>query len=244
MNINPLNNLMFFHVPKNAGKSILKAFELKKVKEINRSTVCGLSIEFVMENIDGDSQTKTWLKSLTKFAIIRNPYDRLVSLYHFRKKENDLYNLFVGANPNGGDKTSPDGKNLSFKEWVMDSRSRGLGLLWDKDPFIGINKERQVLLYDNDKPSYDASLEWINQIHFITDRNGKLMIDDVLRFENLDEEIKNFCKKYNLNEVVLPKKNSSLRKKHYVDYYDDELIEFATRLFEDDLEYFNYKFGE
>ena len=44
--------------------------------------------------------------------------------------------------------------------------------------------------------------------------------------------------------MVLPKKNSSLRKKHYVDYYDDELIEFATRLFEDDLEYFNYKFGE
>ena len=61
---------MFFHVPKNAGKSILKAFELKKVKEINRSTVCGLSIEFVMENIDGDSQTKTWLKSLTKFFVL------------------------------------------------------------------------------------------------------------------------------------------------------------------------------
>ena len=26
--------------------------------------------------------------------------------------------------------------------------------------------------------------------------------------------------------------------------YDDELIEFATRLFEDDLEHFNYKFGD
>ena len=56
----------------------------------------------------------------------------MVSLYHFRKKENDLYNLYSGANPKGGDKTTPEGTELSFKEWVMDKRTIGVGFLWDE----------------------------------------------------------------------------------------------------------------
>ena len=44
--------------------------------------------------------------------------------------------------------------------------------------------------------------------------------------------------------LKLEKKNSSPRKKSYVDYYDDELIEYASRLFKDDIECLGYEFGD
>ena len=247
MNISTMNNLMFFHIPKNAGVSVINAFKMEKVKELHRTTVCGLDYEFIIDNIDDTNQTREWLLSLTKFAIIRNPYDRLVSLYHFRKKENDLYNLYSGANPKGGDKTTPEGTELSFKEWVMDKRTIGVGFLWDEgflEIFTSFTKEKEIYLWKNHHVQHGSLLEWINQIHFITDSNGNLVVDDILRFENLDENIKNFCKKYNLKEVMLPKKNGSPRKKNYIDYYDDELIEFVSRIYADDLKFFNYKFGD
>ena len=80
MNINQENNLMFFHIPKNAGQSILSGFNLEKNEQLNRSVVCGLTTSLFFKQED--------LNRFTKFSIIRNPFDRLVSLYHFRKKEN------------------------------------------------------------------------------------------------------------------------------------------------------------
>jgi len=129
----------------------------------------------------------------------------------------------------------------------MDKRTIGVGFLWDEgflEIFTSFTKEKEIYLWKNHHVQYGNLLEWINQIHFITDSNGNLVVDDILRFENLDENIKNFCKKYNLKEVMLPKKNGSPRKKNYIDYYDDELIEFVSRIYADDLKFFNYKFGD
>jgi hypothetical protein len=198
--------------------------------------VCGLSTLNFFKEED--------INNFIKFAIIRNPFDRLVSLYHFRKKENDLYNLFPNANHDGGDKTTPDGENLTFKQWVMDSRTRGVGTLWGEDPFLDSSKEKQIYLFENHQGGYNSTIEWVNQIHFLTDRSGNLMTNEILRFENLNEDIENFCKKYNLNQVILEKKNSSPRKKNYVEYYDDELIEYVSNIFKDDIDSLDYKFGD
>ena len=238
MNINFENNLLYFHIPKNAGKSIMAGFDLQKNKHINKTVICGLT------NVHYAQKYGINLDKFIKFTIIRNPFDRVVSLYHFRKKENDLYNLFPGANVRGGDKTTPDGKKLTFKQWVMDSRSRGLGLVWNEDPYLNMTKEKQIYLFYNHNAGYSSTIEWVNQIHFLTDKNGKLLCDEVLRYENLIQDIEHFCKKYKIKTPNLEKRNSSPRKKNYVDYYDDELIEYVSNIFKDDLDYLDYKFGE
>ena len=73
----------------------------------------------------------------------------------------------------------------------------------------------------------------------------KPFVNEILKLENLDEDIDKLCKEYDLPKVTLPRKNSVARsKKNYVDYYDDELAEFVENMFLKDIQTFGYKFGE
>lgn len=263
MNTNEDLKLMFLHVPKAAGKSIMEAFGLTKAGGmINRSIVDAVTTAQYFTHIE--------LSQYTKFAVVRNPWDRVVSLYHFRKKNNDLYNGYRGSNVFGGDKTTPEGTQLNFKEWVMDPRTRGQGHYWKWDLWTHrpINsetqmptsyadnnatyilgqpntKEMQEAIYKDHHLYYVMYMEWFPQIDFLTLWNNKPFVNEILKLENLDEDIEKLCTEYDLPKVTLPRKNSVARsKKNYVDYYDDELAEFVEKLFIKDIQTFGYKFGE
>ena len=78
------------------------------------------------------------------------------------------------------------------------------------------------LIKENDPTYSPLALYFIIDNNLIDDQNKiNDLFDEIINETNLDEEIKNFCKKYNLNEVVLPKKNSSPRKKNNVDIKDN-----------------------
>jgi len=263
MNINEELKLMFLHVPKAAGRSILEAFNLKKAGgQINRSIVDAVTTAQYF--------TSEELQQYIKFAVVRNPWDRMVSLYNFRKVNNDLYNAYKGANVFGGDQQTPEGTQLSFKEWVMDDRTRGMGHYFVHDVFRNIpvdpitkvpvslqtenaeyiigrpdSKELQEAIYKDFHQYYIMFMEWFPQYDFITLWKNKVFINEIFKVETLDQDVFNFCEKYNLPKVTLQRKNSVARsKKNYVDYYDDELRKFVEELFHKDIEVFEYKFGE
>lgn len=81
-------NLTFIHIPKNAGTSINEFLEISPE---NR----GHKYPWELKKRSGSS-----------FCIIRNPWDRMVSLYRFRKKKGHDVSLF----------SNPD---YSFKEWLL-----------------------------------------------------------------------------------------------------------------------------
>lgn len=73
--------------------------------------------------------------------------------------------------------------------------------------------------------------------------NGVNM-DFIGRLENAEEDFSKICEK-----LDVPKPDSMLRKnvtehKHYTEYYDDETREIVADLYKDDIDRFNYKFGE
>jgi len=70
--INDYYNMIFIHIPKNAGISIEEALFEKKV---GHKTIRQFQAH------DAKRFEKYW-----KFTIVRNPYDRLVSAFHFLKK--------------------------------------------------------------------------------------------------------------------------------------------------------------
>ncbi len=80
-----------------------------------------------------------------------------------------------------------------------------------------------------------------NQLDWISDPEGNLLVDFVGRFENLEEDFQTICKKLNLQNTKLPHSRKSKRSKGYMDYYDKETLAIISEKFDKDFQYFNYK---
>ena len=81
MFINHKHKFIFIHIPKNAGTSIRNSFQIEGYdkKVVNKPYPHNSCSE--IKNYCGDL---TW-ETFYKFAVIRNPYERMVSYYHFHK---------------------------------------------------------------------------------------------------------------------------------------------------------------
>jgi len=93
--LNNKRNVLFIHIPKTGGTTIenwlYKTGDFKQLlfsEHILKDTrVTGQHFGFeTLENLIGDLNTK----DLYKFAIVRNPYDRLISEFFYRVKIKDL----------------------------------------------------------------------------------------------------------------------------------------------------------
>ena len=315
MNISDKYKLIFFHIPKCAGGSVKKCLgyknnDLTNMKSgLRQSVLLGVDIAFWNKKV----YPEKW-KEYEKFTIVRNPWDRVVSIYHFRKKQNDLYKQFpliLGMNAMGGDKLGPDGKDWEFKRWLLSGYKLGF-CLNDKLNKININfvdntkilenKSKKHLSDDKIKEFMDKDsktleeaiwnhnwfipnvilpqkttryssmildntpkevvtpigrkvvndfgmiiarerLEWWNQIDLISSPMGKLYVDNILRFEHLENDWNEMFEISGHEPPKLPQNNKS-KHKHYSEYYDDETSEFVAQLFENDIKTFGYKFGE
>ena len=86
--------------------------------------------------------------------------------------------------------------------------------------------------------------KWIyrNQIDYLTDASGTLLVDFIGRFETLPQDFKIISEKIAFAPTPLPHVNKSVRKQ-YTDYYTSEMAETVRRRFQRDIEHFGYAFG-
>jgi len=66
-------------------------------------------------------------------------------------------------------------------------------------------------------------------------------VNYVMRFENLADDFRTVCKAIGISPPTLPQHNCSSRK-HYPNYYDEELGELVRALFAAEIGRFNYTF--
>ena len=173
-----------------------------------------------------------------KFAFVRNPWDRYVSSYfHTRNKNMKFFN------------------DLSFKDyatwsqaWQAETVRRDNSLIErkrrGKHVFQGMGK-----FNISKKFKYSGRLEELRkehkiylQVSWITDRNGKNLMDFVGRFENLQEDFDYVCDRIGIKRKKLPHSNKSKRKRDYRKYYDDETKRVVAEKFTEDIEHFGYEF--
>ena len=135
-----------------------------------------------------EKQFPTKFREYSKFSIVRNPWDQMISAY-----------LRLNAHDEAG---------IHFKSWLQAYNLR-----------------------EGTVPAYS-----------LFDHQGKCMVDEIGRFENLSEDFIRICAKFGISQDPLNVTNAS-SKRHYSEYYDREKKELVARLFEKDIRYFGYKFS-
>lgn len=128
---------------------------------------------------------------------------------------------------------------------------------------------RDFVLHNLPERGHDDAYRHVMPQHeYLYGPSGKLLVDYVGRFENLQPDFDFVCSKLGINESRLPHVNSAntptyasahpLRARikeilfrdkephhiNYVDYYDDETRTVVAEMYKKDIELFSYKFGE
>lgn len=107
-------------------------------------------------------------------------------------------------------------KPIEFKKWV--------NLAFDKqDPF-----------YQDDPKIFMCQSDWVS------DHDGKILLDYICRFENLQDDFSHVCKVLG-KKAELPHINAS-KHKNYRDYYDEESRKIVANWYSKDIQNFNYHF--
>jgi hypothetical protein len=67
--------------------------------------------------------------------------------------------------------------------------------------------------------------------------------DFIGRFENIEDDFERVCERVGLKKKNLRHRNKS-KHRHYVQYYTPDTIKIVQRIYEEDLAFFSYTFGD
>ena len=80
-----------------------------------------------------------------------------------------------------------------------------------------------------------------NQYDYLVDKDGNIMIDHVIRYENLKEDFKKFASTIDLTYKELPILNQT-KKVNYRDIHTTYTKEITAKVYNKEIELLNYKF--
>lgn len=201
-----MKKLRFIHITKTGGQSVVATVDpfIPKERLIRHGENKGLTE--ILKNLNHVPFMEDDLDRTT-FAIVRNPYSRVESLYNFYKyKRKDV----VTEN--------------TFRDFVMniDFYYKGEGV--NHPPF-----------------TFKSCFDYCNW-------NGEILVNHILKFENLKEDWEKFAKMYKLN-TELQHRNANDKKEQNL-IWDTDMINKVREVYHNDFEAFGYdktyakKFGE
>lgn len=204
---------VFIHISKNAGSSIASSAAGRIINAGHRTAA-----SWLREN-GGDSGDGHRL-----FAVIRNPFDRVVSEYFYRKRRHDA----------GDSDPHLANLDLSFEDWVLATFRDGA---FRTRAFF----EATGIAFNERNMIEDRLIWFVPQMEWLGDGQGRLLVTDLLRFENLKWDWSHYAEKHALNRG-LARRNASPRGRDYRPHYSDEARELVARYYREDLEAFGYVF--
>lgn len=151
--------------------------------------------------------------NMFKFVIVRNPYDRLISCWKY------LLQNYTGHPRNFICKPRHMLMKFSFHHFLKE-----LPHLWE-------NK------YDRHIATHTAPI-WSD----ITDVNGNLLVDYIIKLEQIDDGLKYLNKKLNLNVTEFAHKNKNRNAHAYRKFYDQKTRNLVEKLYKDDIQKLGYRF--
>jgi len=112
-------------------------------------------------------------------------------------------------------------------------------------PFTGKDFQKNLWLYCQKLEMSHGHDLGVCQLDYLVDTRGRMAMDFVGRFENLEKDFKTICQKLGVKQPPkLPHLHASRRARPYQDYYDKKTTDWIRRRFAKDIEYFSYEFDE
>jgi hypothetical protein len=150
-----------------------------------------------------------------KFSFVRNPWDRLVS----------WWSMIDNARPYVDRARPPN----AFFGYVIERATSFEDFLRHCDDEIVDPDGRKNIFR--------------NQIDYLVDDNGEVIVDFVGRFERLQEGFDEISRRLGQAPVMLQRTNASERK-GYTEYYTPATAQIVERHYSRDIEQFGYRFGQ
>jgi chondroitin 4-sulfotransferase 11 len=209
--------VIFVHIQRTGGNSIRHLFnelddnalqDLPIANSKNRLKHCFISdIKLAIE--------PDIFKHYTKFAVVRNPFDRLFSWYSMFR-----HNTIAKSQKDGGVERTANLGNAVAEAIApyLDSFDNFLTL-----PNSGLFERF-----------------YYNQVDYLV-VDGQLVVDHILRFENLTNDFNQVAQQLNL-PCQLPVVNQSIRHHDYRLAYTETTQQLVANRYAADLNYFSYTF--
>ena len=202
------NKYLFVHINKSGGGTITNNMANNgetKITGMHRTLYDMTDIAKTKYNLD--------INSIFTFTMVRNPFDRMLSMYLYYKKHNSI-EFFSGIPSIDND----------FNKWIEYIYS---------DKFDRARKHSGINVF------YHC---FSNQLNWLKYPDGKLIcINKILKYENneYDHLYADILKlsKYDSSTIVHPTNHN-----HYSHYYTEKSIELVSDHYQEDLDYFDYKF--
>jgi hypothetical protein len=153
-----------------------------------------------------------------KFTIVRNPWVRYFSFFKYLKRKSELYS-----------NSKLMGDYLSSKSHVW--QHSGLYQNWINQE---INDFRQAFDLLSSSGNDQTALKKIilnnnSQESYYRDESGKIIVDHIAEFENLQNEFVLLCDKVGIQAPSLEHENKSVNSLNMHDFYDQELIDLVAQ---------------
>jgi hypothetical protein len=218
MLISRSRRVLFVHVQKTGGSSIARvlADALPDLEQFKAKHA------FISAGYAELPEPERWFK----FAFVRNPWDRLVSWYSMIEQA----------------------RHIHWLETLFDRRKRKHYRQARDNPLW-----RQVYDDSTDFPSFVRNCTApvqvapgttysfaYNQVDYLGDGSGRLLVDFVGRFENWTVDTAAVCERIGIRVDKWPRQNPS-RHRHYSSYYDAETAAIVAGRFARDIAAFGYR---
>lgn len=247
------DHFIFFHIPKTAGTSIHNYFKTK-YKDESEDPLPPIHHMRAKDYLKFHGFSKNYFK----FAIVRNPFSRLLSAYldftgrrnKFNFDESKSYYIH-----------KPIYKKIIYRNSITINESLGINVhsnnYFDFDTYckdLISSKKSNIKFLDIKQNSnfsdFCRELEnsgWLSDIHFsnqkefIYNENNECLVDYIGKYENLNHVVK-VISDYLGEEININHMRKSNLEYDYKNYYTSKTKDMIEKIFIDDLNTFDYDF--
>lgn len=262
-------NITFIHIPRNAGTSVKLALGYKNLKGSSKHLPYYAYLGYWHHKVNQrefpfhaeghkalrvtnppSAQYVSDFNKSHKFAIVRNPWARVFSAWEYDNKMLDSDYKDLVANPYSKSSRAwvdrrrkfinnyRKANGSSFKDFIDNLSHTWFGEDGQR-AYVNVNQEK--LPYKGFFPYHWIRWHGHSQCTFVHGPDNKLMVDSILRAEDLDNDWPKLMEQVKL-DVTLPSVNVD-SKESYQQYYTEEaMVDAVARRYIHDVNIFDYTF--